>query len=504
VEPSSRRGARERRRGRGVSGSGFAIRGARALGRWLVAERWSICLFVAALLVRLHWNAVAHPPGDYLYSDMHGYVTRADGVLREGWTAREYSGFYPWGTHALIAGLELVFGKKDYVAVGNAFAVMGAIVVLFGYLIARRVTKTSWVAPLVGLVLVFDYPLISLGGYFLSEIPFAVGMGAATWLLLRIIDEGRTRDAWLCGIAIAFALVMRPQILLSVVLVFAFWLVATRFAPAVRDQICGKLRMRHFVMAAVPIALVLAFSAVRLHHHTGRIGLISENGTFNQVFGRCHNVKIIALPDRPGRSRTSFGPPPLIQLQKRADRAPGEWPQLDPLIENNFYYHGYIGDSEILRDYMRQCIEIGGWTKQAEFALVHVLMLWRYNVIWPDSGKSQWQALAHRWGKIHTWTFAIPAVLAMFIVFVPRRHPKLAWVALHLWAAFAIAALYFGDVRLRTPYDPVLVLLALEGAAMLGGLTWARIQRNRGKDRGVEAVAPRSARVRDRRDEPAP
>jgi hypothetical protein len=58
-------------------------------------------------------------------------------------------------------------------------------------------------------------------------------------------------------------------------------------------------------------------------------------------------------------------------------------------------------------------------------------------------------------------------------------------------------------VRLRTPYDPVLVLLALEGAAMLGGLLWARILRNRGKHPGVEAVAPRSARVRDRRDDSA-
>jgi hypothetical protein len=498
VEPVARAYIRGHRRGRGVNEiAAGMLRVFQAIGRWLVAERWSLALFIAALLVRVHWNGVAHPPADYLYSDMHGYVTRADGIFREGWKAREYSGFYPWGTHALIAGIEAVVGRKNYAAVGQAFAVMGALVVLLGYLVARRVTKTSWVAPAVGLVLVFDYPLISLGGYFLSEIPFAVGMGAATWLLLRLVDDGRSRDAWLAGLAIAFALVMRPQILLSVALVFVFWLVTSRFAPAVR----GKLRLAHLVQAGIPIALVLAFSAVRLHHHTGRIGLISENGTFNQVFGRCHNVKIIALPDQPGRSRTSFGPPPLIQLQKRAERAPGEWPQLDPLIENNFYYHGYIGDSEILREYMRQCVEKSGWAKQAEFALVHVLMLWRYNVIWPDSGKSQWQGLAHKWGKIHSWTFAIPAALAMFIVFMPRRHPKLAWVALHLWAAFAVAALYFGDVRLRTPYDPFLVLLALEGAAMLGGLLWARILRNRGKARGVEAVAPRSAHGRG--DEPS-
>jgi len=456
-----------------------------AFGRWIVAERWAIALFVAALLVRLHWNLVAHPPGDYLYSDMHGYVTRADGVFRDPWTAREYSGFYPWGTHVLLAVLQAVLGKQNWPAVGVAFAFMGALVVLFGYLVARRTTRTSWVAPAVGLVLVFDYPLISLGGYFLSEIPFAVGMAIATWLLLRMIDEGRTRDAWLAGLAIAFALVMRPQILLSVLLVFVFWLVVRKLAP----RVVGKLHLGLFVRAAVPIVLVLGFSAVRLHHHTGRWGLISENGTFNQVFGRCHNVKIIALPDKAGRSRTSFGPPPLIQLQKRSVRAPGEWPQLEPIIEENFYYHGYIGDSEILREYMKQCVAEGGLLKQAEFALVHVLMLWRYNIIWPDSGKSQWQAVALLWGKIHTATFAIPAALFAFVVLWPRRHPKLAFVALHLWAMFAVAALYFGDVRLRTPYDPYLMLIALEGLAMLGGLGWTFFRRNHGKQPGVDTVA---------------
>jgi hypothetical protein len=487
--------AAERGRGRRVSGSasrpgdpGLARRAARAVGRFVVAERWSIALFVAALLVRMHWNAVAHPPGDYIYSDMHGYVTRADGIFREGGKAREYSGFYPWGTHALIAGLEALFGRKNYAAVGQAFAVMGALVVLFGYLVARRVTTRAWVAPTVGLLLVFDYPLISLGGYFLSEIPFAVGMGAATWLLLRLVDEGNSLDAWWCGVAIAFALVMRPQILLSAVLAFVFFLVVRRFAP----KVAGKLRFGHFVWAGIPIALVLAFSAVRLHHHTGRWGLISENGTFNQVFGRCHNVKIIALPDKAGRSRTSFGPPPLIQLAKRETRAPGEWPQLNPIIEPNFYYHGYIGDADILRGYMKQCIEMGGWARQLEHAAVHVAMLWRYNVIWPDSGKSQWQGLASTWGKIHG-VLAIPALLAMFVVFLPRRHPKLAWVALHVWAVLITASLYFGDVRLRTPYDPILVLLVVEGAAILGGLGWARIRRNRGKRPGVEAVGSDSA-----------
>ena len=459
------------------------------LGAWLVHNRWPIAIFFAALVVRVHWNTRVHPPADYVYSDMNGYVGRAGSLFLDLWSKREYSGFYPWGTHTLMFGIEWIFGKGDLRAVGIAFAVMGAFTAMFGVLVARRVTRFPPVAAIVGLVLVFDYPLISLSGYFLSETPFALGMVIATWALLRVVDDGRGRDAYVAGIAIAFATVMRPQILVSVALLAPLWFLGRKLWP--------KLTIGMLLRAAVPIVLMLGFSAWRLHYHTERWGLVSENGSFNQVFGRCHVTKIIALPDKPGRSRTVFGPPPLLQLNKRSQTAKGEWPQLDPVQGTHFYYFGYIGDSAQHQDYMAQCIAQGGWRRQAEYALVHVLMLWRYNVLWPDSGKAQWQPLATKWGAIHTHTFAVPAVLMMFVVFWPRRHPKLALVAIHMWAAFIVAALYFGDVRLRTPYDPFVVLLALEGCAMLGAFVVARRRRNQPASAGVDKDSSPSAIARD-------
>ncbi len=461
------------------------------LGAWLVRERWTIAVLLAALVVRVHWNLRIHPPADYVYSDMNGYVGRAAQLWTDTWGKREYSAFYPWGTHVLFFGIEKLIGKDNLTGLGVVMAGFGALVSMFGYLVARRVTKFPWVAPAVGLLLIFDYPLISLSGYFLSETPFAVGLMIGTWALLRIVDDGRARDAWIAGVAIAFATAMRPQILVSVALLFPLWFFGRKLWP--------KLGVGMLVRAAIPIVLVLGFSAARLHYHTDRWGLISENGTFNQVFGRCHVGKIIALPDRPGRSRTVFGPPPLLQLGKRSVTAPGEWPQLDPIIDAHFYYYGYIGDAEVHRDYMRQCIEAGGWLKQAEYALVNMLMLWRYNIIWPDSGKGQWAPFASKWGMIHTHTFAIPALLAMLVVFAPRRHPKLALVAIHLLAALVVAAIYFGDVRLRTPYDPIIILLALELCAMI--VAWvraklkerasgARAGRNPGNNPRVEPVGP--------------
>lgn len=469
--------------------SPWPVRVAAALGAWLVRNRWPIVVFLAALVVRVHWNLRVHPPADYVYSDMNGYVGRASALFNEVWGKREYSGFYPWGTHALMFAIEWTFGKGNLAAVGVALAVMGAASAMFGTLVAQRVSRFAFVAPAVGLVLIFDYPMISLSGYFLSETPFGLGLTAGTWLLLRVVDHGRPRDAWLAGVAIAFATVMRPQILVSVALLGVLWLFARKLYP--------KLGFAMLCRAAVPLVLVLGFSAWRLHYHTDRWGLISENGSFNQVFGRCHVTKIIALPDRPGRSRTVFGPPPLLQLAKRSSTAPGAWPQLDPVKGTHFYYFGYIGDAEQHGEYMDQCVEEGGIGRQVEYAIVHVLMLWRYNILWPDSGKGQWQGRAQTWGTIHTHTFAIPAFLAMLVVFWPRAHPKLALVAIHLWAAFIVAAIYFGDVRLRTPYDPFVVLLALEGCVMLGAAIALWVRRGRRPTRnppgpaGVDEPVPR-------------
>ena len=113
------------------------------------------------------------------------------------------------------------------------------------------------------------------------------------------------------------------------------WL-GSRIAITAESKIAQYAALGAYVLAEaiifVPLLLIAGFSAYRLHHHTGRMGLISENGKFNQVFGRCHNNKIKALPDTPSRRITSFGPPPLIQLEKREAKMPGAWPGLDPTL----------------------------------------------------------------------------------------------------------------------------------------------------------------------------
>ncbi len=465
----------------------IARRWLRALGRVLWQHRWLWVLMIAALIVRLHWNLVVHPLEDYAYSDMRGYMRRANSLFDGWWSPAEYDGFYPYGTHVFIYGAQALFGDgpNDYRALGIVYAIVGTLVVGFGYQLACRVSHYRIVPPLVGLLLVAYYPLISLGGYTLSEVPFSFCLVSSTFYLVRMAQDGRKRDAWAAGVLAGLGMVIRPQLLASIGLLGVFWLVARKRMP--------KLRLVVMLHALLPIVLVLAFSAWRLHYHTGRYGLISENGKFNQVFGRCHNNKIFALPDSPKHRRTSFGPPSLIQLAKREAKMPGAWPGLDPALEIEITYTGYIGDAKILGGIIDQCVAKTGWVKQIEYSLVNVLLLWRYNVMWPDSGKPEWREYARKWGVIHSNAFAVPALLAMFAVFLRGRATGLALLALHLAALIIVAAMIFGDTRLRAPYDPFILILAFEAYAAGAWFLWIhgrRLMRKRSGESPTQSPDP--------------
>ncbi|WP_052553914.1 ArnT family glycosyltransferase [Enhygromyxa salina] len=487
----------------------------RRVSDWFGADRkrrwWVLVLFVAALIVRLNWNLNVHPHGEYIYSDMKGYWGRADSLLDDPFSVREYDAFFPFGTTWLVAGIKWVFGRDCFGAIAVIYAVFGASIVAASYAIADRImgARLPWIAPAVGLFLVVYYPLIAIGGYVLSELPFSFCLTLAVLMLIRVVDEGRGRDAWLLGLLLGLGMLIRPQVILSVALIGSFWLVA-RWRWRGSENPYAKLRWAHIGYIAVPLGLLLTMSAIRFHVHTGRVGLVSENSSINLVFGRCHNKGIYSRPDGEGHGTIRFSPPPLIQLEAHTERNPNSLIQVksvwgdhpEPLPEvpgfaidefgctrracrepgSEIEYRGYIGDGEIHKKIVKACLVRGGVKRQAYFTFTHWVMLWRTNLMWPDQANPRprstdpdegWRHRQEVWSRIHRALLMVPALLGLGFVFAPRRRPKEALVSLNFWALMVVTGVWLGGARFRVPYDPIIVLLA----AFSYGVAWEQARK---------------------------
>jgi hypothetical protein len=470
----------------------------------VIQHRWLIAVVVAAFLVRLHWNLVAHPIGEFMYSDMRGYNNRANAVISSPFEAKEYTAFFPFGTTWMLVAIKFLFGQDNFTAIGIWYAFMGAAIVANVMAVAGRVAKSSWLPLVVGGVMTVYYPSIAMGGYILSETPFSFCLTTCVYLLVRLHDEGDPRDAWLIGLFAGLGTVIRPQLLMSMALFGLFWLIARKHMPKITWAMFGRV--------ALPLAIILSISATRFHWHTGRLGLVSENGAINQVFGRCPNKAIYSRPAPRAPGTIRFAPPPLIQLEAHTALNPDSLIRLEPVFADHddpiewldgfavdefgctrrtcripggeIEYRGYIGDQKLQRRLARECMRRSGVGRQLYFSFVHIVQLWGYNSMWPDqadpkpkpkSSIQSWRALSEFWRRLHVGLFCVPALLGLAFIAVPARDPRRSMVALQLLALLAVAALYIGGVRFRIPYDPIIVLLACMSVESV--VSWAQARR---------------------------
>ncbi|APR84349.1 Hypothetical protein A7982_09698 [Minicystis rosea] len=441
-------------------------------------HRGLLFVTVLALIVRLVWNLAIHNPVDYAYSDMGGYIGRADEMITRPWLPLKpgpaphfrfgeivdwvaprlfgpklpYLTLYPYGTHGYIGLVKAIFGKTNRVAIGSSLALLGALAVGFTYATAARFTPRRRVRWWVAFVMIFYYPWISLGGYALSEGPFILCISAVAFYGLRLADEGRYRDAWLLGIWLSLGTIVRPQVLVSVGFLGLLFLVRRR-------------TFRHFklglgVAAALPLVLTMALSAWRIHWHMGTKvdadHLISTNGPLNRVFGRCHCAGLNAHA-RDGKG--FFGPPAFGALLHYEKEHPKPLFRLDPIMGETVTFNGHMWDAEPTNKLAQDCVKKTGPWRQVKYAVTHVVLLWGYNIIWPDMG-GKWRYPMTAWCVAHSVLIMPPAIIALVLAF-RRRRARSMLLGLHILSLMVTSMLYFGDTRYRAPYDGILTILAL-------------------------------------------
>src|SRR5262249_9163467 len=116
-----------------------------------------------------------------------------------------------------------------------------------------------------------------------------------------------------------------------------------------------------------------------------------------------------------------------------------------------------------------RCVKKSGIVTQIRFAVTHVVLLWGYNIIWPDQGRRDWGRTMEVSCASHNVAFLVPAVAAVLLA-LRRRRARSMLLACYVWSLVIASMLYFGDTRYRAPYDGLIIVLAMATYIDVGGL----------------------------------
>jgi hypothetical protein len=417
----------------------------------------ALAVFAVALAVRLAWVRGVSNPFDNIYSDMGGYIDRALRLVgaRPPGFVRDL-GIYPFGTHTVYAAEMELVGWQNHGAFAFVHCLWGAAVAPFTMLLALRVVAKTWVGVAVGLLVAVWQPLVVYSGFFSSEQLSSALFVANAWLLTRHVETGR--GALATALTGALAYLVRPQFLLTAVLLAgAFWVARRRWPRRRIPLILGCL------------AVAIGVGVVRYTTLTNQFGLICDGDAMQRLFADT-DIGIIESSD--GDHNWFFAPPAKVQT--------GEM--------RKFSFRGFIGDRAPLekarRDEVRRYTL--GW--RARHLLGNVALLVSRNELWPESDHARdrpWRREYNDFFK--SLVLALLPLAALGLASTARR-PRLVLViaAAHVLTTIVTTALFYGEARYRVPYDAFLLLLALEGLAWLGALAGRLLAR--GARQGLEGT----------------
>jgi 4-amino-4-deoxy-L-arabinose transferase-like glycosyltransferase len=389
-------------------------------------DRFALASIAAGAVLRVVFGLLLHPPLDYVYSDMQGYVTRAV-RLADGVTLNRFDTFFPPGTHIVMALPLRIFGtgRAGMWAASVLLVLISCAVPLLAWRCATRLMNPK--AAAITAFLTAAWPLyVIYSGFFLSEIPSVAALLLTIWLAFRVreTDGGRrVAFALAAGVSAGAALAIRPQLVLNVAIACVTMLGARRTA---RVALAGAIGV------AVPLAAVLALNA----HAAGEFVGLSENGGLNFFQGHCPVNSV--RTSKPGVGVLEFGSPVVAQLERGR--------------EYTFTDHIAWEQSFFVRQGL-DCIRADG--------IGHVTVLARNvadlgitSVPWPPSEERVLRWFVRPSNLAVSWLLPSLIVAGVALARSSRKaagRPML--LAAHLLCVFPTAVVFYGDPRFRVPYD---------------------------------------------------
>jgi 4-amino-4-deoxy-L-arabinose transferase-like glycosyltransferase len=418
---------------RHASPSGPGLRAPKSI-RAAIANRWDRVALAAILLgtvIRVIWGLVIHPPLDFIYSDMGGYVERAQ-RLADGEVLWRFDAFFPPGTHMLLAApFELLDTERAELWAGAVlWCVISILIPLLAWRLARRLLSPA-AAALTAVFCAFWPLYITYGAYFTSETPSLAFMLAALWAGYRASREpGKLALGFglLAGVLGGVAIGSRPQ------WIFNLMVLAVPLVVRFRRQAAALIGV------VVGVAVILGGVMVHNSFAAGKFTGISENSGLNFWMGHC-DVHDVTTFDARRNIRLGFGNPVWAQLGRGGTyRFEGR-----SIWDQSFFYERGL-----------QCIRRDGFG-HARILVRSVLDMTATTIPWPQVNNESGQR-----GVVQATNLAYSLLLPWIViesVFLIRRRGAAgqrsgeAVMLAHLACVVLVAVIYYGDPRLRSSYD---------------------------------------------------
>lgn len=429
----------------------------RRLGRDTVERlSWLGVLAVGAVVVvnRAKFVLLAHPPSQFVWSDMQGYVDRAWRLAQPGVQLNRFDTFYPPGTHVLMAPLFRMAGSRDAGMQANQYLwLVLAVVTLWAVgALAYKLFGHPLAAVVAMLLLMGHAPFTVFTGFFMSESPFAAFMAVSLWLGLvaRDMDTGRPwRRACVyavAGLVAGLAASIRPQFLFGAMTI-GFPLLHRRF-PFVRLREATALA----IMFALP-----CLASIGLNRHASGVKMgMSGNAGFNFFQGHC-DVVHVETHSADGGGWYAFAAPVRIQRVQREGK-----PEKKVVIRGHMAWENDYFFAEGFK-----CIRQDGLAHLRR-TYANVEDLFSPADPWPpNSGRF---AVASNWSN-HVYCHAL--LLMLFpVLLLSRFRWAERWLLLQMLTLMPVGLLFYGDSRYRVPYD-------MFGMLMVAGLVTAMLRLRR-------------------------
>ena len=400
-----------------------------------------------------------HPLDAFLVSNMAFYDARAAHLLSGERSVHD--AFTPVGYPAMVALLWALAGK-GYALIGVVQALLGAATCSLGGALGTRLTRSSWAGLLVGLGLAFYTPLIAYTGFLLTETVFAFQVTAAAWLLARSLDRPRLLTTALAGLCLGTGAAVRPNLVLAFPLLAGLALLLWR-----RRAWAGAWASawKQPLLALAFAAPVLALAVASQSQASGKLTGVATNGGVNFYLGHCE-CRAVRFPKGTGVGEVSGA-----QNRKRFT----EVVTVDTAADDEGYF--YRASLGLFR--ARPLAFLGrGFVNVGDGLVLTPLGEWPAHPYYP--GLMEWVDELRAFGVGFAWLAIVPALGHLGWLAARRRLDPLRVLLLTFVASMlATLFLYLGDARMRVPFDPLILALAvgawIEGAR--GG--WRLVARAR-------------------------